>query len=68
MTTLNKQECGTLGAYRWFNGIKLGIYGKHVFASFEYDSNTKELSLLINEDYLAENNVKVKFVRGKEWS
>ena len=62
MVVMNKQECGTLAAFRWHNGIAFGIYGKGNFASFEYDSDTKALVLLINDAVLEEQNVVIKHV------
>lgn len=66
MTILNRQECGTLGAFRWENGIAFGIYGKGNFASFEYDKETKELILLINDKAMKEQNVVIKHSPGSK--
>ena len=66
MNTLNKQECGTLGAFRWNKGIAFGIYGSGNFACFEYDSEEKQLYLKIRQDLAEEQRVKIQYVN-KEW-
>ena len=68
MTIFNKQPCGTLGAFRWNNGITFGIYKKGNFASFEYNDETKELLLIICEEAAKKQGVVFKYVTEDEWN
>lgn len=65
-TTMCKTPKGAIGAYRWENGIAVGIHGEGNFASFEYDISKNELVLLINKDEMKRQGFKLRFV-DKDW-
>lgn len=62
MNILCKTELGTLGAFRWNNGISFGIYPKGNFASFEYDKDRNKLILKVNCEKAKADGIEVEFV------
>lgn len=66
MTTMCKTPKGTIAAFRWNNGIALGIYGKGNFISLEHDREKDELLILVNKSEMERQGFKLKFV-GNDW-
>lgn len=66
MNTLCKTPKGTIGAFRWNNGIALGTYGKGNFISLEYNRESDEMVVLICRDKMESQGFKMKFV-DREW-
>jgi hypothetical protein len=65
MNTLCKTELGTIGAFRWNNGIGFGIYPKGNFASFEYDEKRNKLMLKIQYEKAKADGIEVVAINDK---
>lgn len=65
--TMNKTPLGTIQAVRWPRGITVGLYKKDNIVSLEYNSQEQILELVINEDALKENDIRVRFLSQEEF-
>ena len=68
MNTLYKTKKGTIGAFRWNNGITFGFYGKEACASLEYDTRTDELVLLLVDKRFDEQGIRIKHVSEEDFA
>lgn len=59
MATFNKTPLGTIGAYRFSNGIAFGIHGEGNCCSLEYNPNKNELQLLIRDCAIEHQKIKI---------
>lgn len=66
MSTLNKTPKGTIGAFRWDNGIAMGLHGKGNCISLEYNKESDKLELLIVDEEIEKQNIIIKHVN-KDW-
>ena len=65
--TMNKTPLGTIQAVRWPKGVVTGLYKEDNIVSLEYNSQEQILELVINEDAVKENDIRVRYFSQEEF-
>ena len=67
MPATKKTPNGTIGAWRYENGVCAGIYGKGNCISMDYNPLTGNLELLLMDERIKEQGFVIKHV-DKNWN